>query len=754
MCSGAATDEIKLTGDNDSAKPDVVTSTTDKTKASPTEERRKSPRGSPVTTDSNKTGHKEDPENKHVEKELSEEEHKARMDDQLFELNQELLEASACVNLRPLGMDRNYSKYWMFPNLPGLYVEHTRKANTERSPSPQNKESIPIEARQLSPPTTIITETTADPLVGVSFGKDELSLSKVGLLSEEPPHNVGRSQELNGIPNKESDQSLSLQAPGYSTQWSCYATLEEIDNLLAALNPRGLREVELIKAIETQRRHFESSLSKGPYHPDYVSHSPNKTLINNADEYLELYLREQILDIEDKIVMGNLGYLKEVDNRVEWRDAIENSGAAATLLLSKPTSDTLNVSGNEDTPTVASGCTTPFINPSVRELSAALLQVYNGIEKKFLMPPLGTAIDQKKRQTRKTKKEGGVKEGDICPDAWKASLAKATSFSQIFVHLATLERTVMWSKSLMHVRCRICRRKCGDEFLLLCDGCDHGYHTYCLRPPLKEIPEGNWFCSDCNPVTPIKQKRNVKKVVIIEEDSSESEDERENEYDEDSEGLVEEESSEESEEEEEQTTQRVTRSKMQHEPATLGRKRKGRGGATTQTKVVKGARGRQLAGKCKSKSAKKTGNTSHQAGAKARRHSAPSTPEVIHGTENSRARKKLKLEAVASPKPSKAETMVASIIDLRCSRSSKQHTGASRREQKGLEMQLCEALWEEMRQEKESWYFDAPVTTREVSSYYIILYAVLCQTIFMFQCKYLYLSGNKQMLIKLNRLCA
>ena len=632
------------------------------------------------------------------------------------------MEASACVNLRPLGMDRNYSKYWIFPNLPGLYIEHTKKTTTSLSPSStQDKESIPNEAHRPSLPSTIITETTANPLVGVSNGNDELSSSNNDLQSNEATHSTSRSehaQEFNGISNKDTTESNQSDC----STWSCYATLEEIDNLLTALNPRGLREVELKKAIETQRRHFESSLSKGPFHPDYVSPSSNKALINNADEYLELYLREQILDIEDKIVMGNLGYMKDVDNRVEWRDAIENSGAAAALLLSQATQSTsnaLDVSGNDKPLVVASGCTTPLINSSAHELSAALLQVYNGIEKKFLMPPLGTAVDHKKRQTRKTKKEGGVKEGDLCPVAWKESLAKATSFSQIFVHLATLERTVMWSKSLMNVRCRICRRKCGDEFLLLCDGCDHGYHTYCLRPPLKQIPEGNWFCSDCNPVTPIKQKRNVKKVVIIEEESSESEDEEENESDEDSEGIVEEESSEESEEEEEEVTQRVTRSRIQHEPATRGRKRKGRGGATNQArkqaKVVKSARGKLQTGKEKGRSAKKTGDSSHQAGTKARRQSDPSTPEVTRGTENGRARKKLKLEGVTSPKPSKAETMVASIIDLRCSRSSKQHTGASRREQKGLEMQLCEALWEEMRQEKESWYFDAPVTKREVS---------------------------------------
>ena len=33
--------------------------------------------------------------------------------------------------------------------------------------------------------------------------------------------------------------------------------------------------------------------------------------------------------------------------------------------------------------------------------------------------------------------------------------------------------------------------------MLLCDGCDHGYHTYCTVPPIEVVPEGDWFCKDC-----------------------------------------------------------------------------------------------------------------------------------------------------------------------------------------------------------------------------------------------------------------
>ncbi|ODV64207.1 histone demethylase, partial [Ascoidea rubescens DSM 1968] len=43
--------------------------------------------------------------------------------------------------------------------------------------------------------------------------------------------------------------------------------------------------------------------------------------------------------------------------------------------------------------------------------------------------------------------------------------------------------------------------KCGlnqdDSNMLLCDGCDKGFHIYCLVPPLTKIPKGKWFCEEC-----------------------------------------------------------------------------------------------------------------------------------------------------------------------------------------------------------------------------------------------------------------
>jgi len=55
--------------------------------------------------------------------------------------------------------------------------------------------------------------------------------------------------------------------------------------------------------------------------------------------------------------------------------------------------------------------------------------------------------------------------------------------------------------------CRVC--KDGGE-LLCCDLCPSAYHTHCLNPPVKGVPDGEWHCPRCS-CKPLKGK--VKKIL-------------------------------------------------------------------------------------------------------------------------------------------------------------------------------------------------------------------------------------------------
>lgn len=45
--------------------------------------------------------------------------------------------------------------------------------------------------------------------------------------------------------------------------------------------------------------------------------------------------------------------------------------------------------------------------------------------------------------------------------------------------------------------CEICHSGENEDQILLCDGCDRGYHLYCLTPSLSAVPKSDWFCVKC-----------------------------------------------------------------------------------------------------------------------------------------------------------------------------------------------------------------------------------------------------------------
>ncbi|XP_028306489.1 PHD and RING finger domain-containing protein 1 isoform X2 [Gouania willdenowi] len=50
---------------------------------------------------------------------------------------------------------------------------------------------------------------------------------------------------------------------------------------------------------------------------------------------------------------------------------------------------------------------------------------------------------------------------------------------------------------LDQTNCEVCGGSDREDRLLLCDGCDAGYHMECLLPPLDSVPVEEWFCPEC-----------------------------------------------------------------------------------------------------------------------------------------------------------------------------------------------------------------------------------------------------------------
>jgi hypothetical protein len=46
--------------------------------------------------------------------------------------------------------------------------------------------------------------------------------------------------------------------------------------------------------------------------------------------------------------------------------------------------------------------------------------------------------------------------------------------------------------------CKVCHQTTGGATMLLCDGCNDGWHRACLDPSLLATPVGDWFCPRCS----------------------------------------------------------------------------------------------------------------------------------------------------------------------------------------------------------------------------------------------------------------
>lgn len=227
----------------------------------------------------------------------------------------------------------------------------------------------------------------------------------------------------------------------------------------------------------------------------------------SVDDVLELTLRDYILDFEDRVKGGGLGSLK-VNDREIWRDAINKrkydkqcdkltygtneveadilSDASLDKVKSEikhsrpgtPDSEvgSINIKTYKDSGKYLGPPSENEIVPdfkqqlAIKQMACAILQLSHAIEQKYLQKPLGGEKDKKSSEDTKEK--------------WEQSLMASTSWSQLFLHLSTLENSVAWSRSVLNAQCRVCRRRRDGDKMLLCDGCNKGHHLYCLQPKL------------------------------------------------------------------------------------------------------------------------------------------------------------------------------------------------------------------------------------------------------------------------------
>jgi len=106
----------------------------------------------------------------------------------------------------------------------------------------------------------------------------------------------------------------------------------------------------------------------------------------------------------------------------------------------------------------------------------------------------GDKEEDKKDEDKKDKKKSGVSRG---LQTWRDAVKMASNASQLAMAFYILETSIAWDKSIMKASCQFCHGGDNENALLLCDSCDKGYHTYCFKPAITIIPEGDWYCYEC-----------------------------------------------------------------------------------------------------------------------------------------------------------------------------------------------------------------------------------------------------------------
>ncbi|XP_043468937.1 bromodomain adjacent to zinc finger domain protein 2B-like isoform X18 [Leptopilina heterotoma] len=152
---------------------------------------------------------------------------------------------------------------------------------------------------------------------------------------------------------------------------------------------------------------------------------------------------------------------------------------------------------------------------AVEQARQRLLSLEAAIERRYLKPPLGICTGDPNLAALKAEQAAAAAaanshSSDQTPppppheettprglNNWREATARAHTSAQLAMALYMLEASIAWDKSIMKANCQFCHSGDNEDKLLLCDGCDRGYHTYCFRPKMDNIPDGDWYCHEC-----------------------------------------------------------------------------------------------------------------------------------------------------------------------------------------------------------------------------------------------------------------
>ncbi|KAK9869330.1 hypothetical protein WA026_003084 [Henosepilachna vigintioctopunctata] len=485
-----------------------------------------------------------------------------------------------------LGMDRAYRKYYKLESLPGVFID-----SAEDQPG-----------HCLIEPVKHIPElVNADKTAVADYFRNYLETVMNGGIGKTPSKMNGHSTTVEKDEDSfnkflmcsSNENTCIVHSKNRHDSWRFLPSTDTLEELVKALNTRGFRESELLQMLQNDK----DSLTKFIKNTPVQQLNPN-LVVSEEDAKLKVATRGK-----KNYMDANFGFPPAPPSRRSCRTPLPTTfwkwRKRSTLVALDYNNFNRDIvrreyAENGDIKTEAGDDEDEEIGPDVKKkcgnfdpgtylgtspggcgdgttdsedeekepgqskevktavecLAIALAQVAQSVEPKFLQKPLGDSSDKNLATYIPSRNR---------LENWEQSLLTSTSFSQVFLHYSTLDSCIMWNRSTLLAKCKICRRQKDSENMLLCDSCNLGHHLYCLKPKLTSIPKGDWFCDKCT-VAKEKEKRKAgseimpkKKRRLFKEEEQEEEEEVEDvKEDTDQEEEESEEEKEESDEEEEE----------------------------------------------------------------------------------------------------------------------------------------------------------------------------------------------------------
>ncbi|XP_032548842.1 bromodomain adjacent to zinc finger domain protein 2B isoform X12 [Chiroxiphia lanceolata] len=397
------------------------------------------------------------------------------------------------------------------------------------SPLQQMKTGLPIMGLQFCGwPTGVLTSNVPFPsplpALGSGLGLSEANgnsfvASSVPASKSESP--AVQTEKIASTPSTAAEVAKPVDYPNpkpipeeMQYGWWRITDPEDLKSLLKVLHLRGIREKALQKQIQKHMDYITLACIKNKDVAiiDTNENEDNQVTRDVVENWsveeqameMDLAILQQVEDLERRVASASLqvkGWLCP-EPASERDDLVYRDHKSITRLHKKHDGDCAG--GGEGS---ASSVERRSDNPLDIAVTR-LADLERNIERRYLKSPLSTTIQIKldnvgtvtvPAPAPSISGDGDGTEEDIAPGlrVWRRALSEARSAAQVALCIQQLQKSIAWEKSIMKVYCQICRKGDNEELLLLCDGCDKGCHTYCHRPKISTIPDGDWFCPAC-----------------------------------------------------------------------------------------------------------------------------------------------------------------------------------------------------------------------------------------------------------------